>query len=101
MPMSATRAHEERSAAAIRLERAIDSAIEVLGRLERTKSVRDLAVRASELREQIRAWPVAPPARDAREAAMRSALSIHLAALALLREGSRAAPPERDGRIAG
>jgi hypothetical protein len=94
-------ARDGRSAAAARLERAIDSAVVVLERLERTRSVRDLAERARQLKEQIAAWQAAPPSSEEREAVMRDALSIHLSALALLRGGAQPDPPDTGDKAAG
>jgi len=90
-PIPRLRLREARHAAATRLERAIDSAIEVLDRLEPTERVRDLAERARELREQVGTWEQAPPSTEVRESVMRSALALHLDALALLRAASN--PP--------
>lgn len=94
-------ARDGRSPAAARLERAIDSAVAVLERLERTRSVRDLGERARQLKEQIAAWHVAPPSTEQREAVMRDALSIHLSALALLRSGAQPDPPDAGDKVAG
>lgn len=81
-------AREVRHPAATRLHRAIDSAIEVLDRLEPSDRIRGLAERARELKEQIVMWEYVPPSTEVREAVMRSALSLHLDALALLRAAS-------------
>ncbi|HXX70235.1 MAG TPA: hypothetical protein VEK07_23855 [Polyangiaceae bacterium] len=102
MPISPIpRLREIRHAAVARLERAIDSAIEVLDRLAPTDRVRDLAERARELREQVGTWEQTPPSTEVRESVMRSALSLHLDAVALLRAASHLQGPAQGPNLAG
>jgi len=80
-------------AAAAHLERALDSAVECLDRLEPSDRTRDLRDRATRLKEQMQGWHSAPPSTEAREAVMRGALSIQLAAVAMLGGKSRVSLP--------
>jgi hypothetical protein len=98
MPMSTlTSPRPGRSSVTTSLERAVDSAIECLNRLERTDGVRDLAQRARQLKEQMQSWHASPPSTEVREALMRNAMSLQLAALALARQTSPFARPAPDG----
>jgi hypothetical protein len=61
-------------------------ALRCLGGVEPTKDVVDLVDRAEKLRDEIEQWRARPPSSEMREAVMRAALSIQVAAMALLRK---------------
>ena len=66
---------------------AVDLALRCLGGIEPAKDVRDLVERAERLRHEIKHWTTHPPTSEEREAVMRGALSIQVAAMTLLRKG--------------
>ncbi len=76
-----------RSAGIERARHSVDLALHCLGGVEPTDDVIDLVECAQKLREEIDRWSARPPSAEMREAVMRGALSIQIAAMALLRKG--------------
>ncbi|MGD0674064.1 MAG: hypothetical protein ABSC94_01515 [Polyangiaceae bacterium] len=77
-----------RNPAVERTRHAVDLSLRCLDGIRKTDDVRHLVDRAEQLRTEIEQWSLRPPSSEKREAVMRGALSIQLAALALHRTGS-------------
>ena len=73
------------AAGANRARRAVDMALQCLAEVEPDDEVRGLVERGERLRSEIEQWGEAPPSPESRDAVMRDAVSMQVAAVSLLR----------------
>ena len=75
------------AAGANRARHAVDLALHCLEVLEPSEEVRDLVERGERLKLEIDHWSSLPPTPETRDEVMRSAVSMQVAALTLVRRG--------------
>jgi len=83
--------HPSASPDARRARQGFDMAVRYLRAMEPTDAVRELVARAERLEAEMDAWSEVPPTVEARDAAVRRALSIQVAVLSLARRRPRGA----------
>jgi predicted Fe-S protein YdhL (DUF1289 family) len=72
-----------------RARHAVDLTLRCLRGIALTEDVRDLVDRAERLHDEIMQWTVVPPSSEMREAVMRGALALQVAALTVRKERHR------------